>query len=224
MVGGIVLIFGVAWDLPRAFGEERIPRWFGMTGNYYRDAFWIGLGGSALLLGLHRIIDAAVALIPTLHRICSRCRRCIRLRASRGRRDWARFCGIFSPEWALASAFLGGELRVRWLRLLLFLTTIAALIGNWGSATRFAGTVRDHGNRPGCGSVRHPERGAIQYTGMVSGHCLHQAARELQFSCWHSPTGFTRRKGTVLAALGLLLLWPLLTWRLQPQAEGPRAS
>jgi len=32
----------------RAFGEEWVPTWLGMPANYYRDAFWIALGGSAL--------------------------------------------------------------------------------------------------------------------------------------------------------------------------------
>ena len=44
-LGGITLVYGLAWNFgARAFGEEQIPGWLGMPGNYYRDAFWIGVG------------------------------------------------------------------------------------------------------------------------------------------------------------------------------------
>jgi len=52
VLGGIlVILFGLAWHFAaRAFGEEWVPTWLGMPANYYRDAFWIALGGSALLI------------------------------------------------------------------------------------------------------------------------------------------------------------------------------
>ena len=50
--GFLVLLFGVGWYYAKlAFGEERLTTWAGMPGVYYRDALWIGLGGSAGLLG-----------------------------------------------------------------------------------------------------------------------------------------------------------------------------
>ena len=68
LAGAITLLFGFAWSFAvRAFGEEQLPAWFGMPADYYRDAFWIGLGGSALLIGLRRLLDFASAWWPTLH-------------------------------------------------------------------------------------------------------------------------------------------------------------
>ncbi|MCU1317405.1 MAG: Abortive infection protein, partial [Candidatus Acidoferrum typicum] len=65
----IALLFGMAWFYAvRAFGEERLPGWLGMPANYYRDAFCIGLGGSAALLGLERLLAVASAHWPTVHR------------------------------------------------------------------------------------------------------------------------------------------------------------
>ncbi|HEY4978094.1 MAG TPA: CPBP family intramembrane glutamic endopeptidase, partial [Candidatus Acidoferrum sp.] len=141
VLGGIALLFGLAWNFAaRAFGEEQIPTWLGMPGNYYRDAFWIGLGGSALLIGLRRVIDAALTELPALHRAYP-----------------ANFGDAFDAWYpaaavigtgilrgllvtglvALAASFLGAELRVRWLRLLLFLAVSAALVSNWGSSADF---------------------------------------------------------------------------------------
>src|SRR5260370_22619748 len=51
-----------------AFGGERVPGWVGMPVNYYRDAFCLGLGGSAALLGLQRLLAAASPFWPTVHR------------------------------------------------------------------------------------------------------------------------------------------------------------
>src|SRR5260370_24885497 len=67
--GAIALLFGIAWFYAaRAFGEERLPSWVGMPANYYRDALCIGLGGSAALLGLQRLLAVASPLWPTVHR------------------------------------------------------------------------------------------------------------------------------------------------------------
>ena len=45
-----------------------MPGWLGMPAEYYRDAFFIGLGGSAFLIGLRRLLDFAFAHWPALHR------------------------------------------------------------------------------------------------------------------------------------------------------------
>ena len=36
---------------------EWLPNWLGMPANYYRDAFWIAIGGSAVLIGLRHLLD-----------------------------------------------------------------------------------------------------------------------------------------------------------------------
>src|SRR5260370_34208139 len=54
--GRLALLLGVAWYYAtRAFGIERIPEWTGMPKAYYRDALFIGLGGTAAWVGLDAI-------------------------------------------------------------------------------------------------------------------------------------------------------------------------
>jgi hypothetical protein len=138
---GVVLLFGLAWNFAaRAYGEEALPSWFGMPGVYYRDAFLIGLCGTAALIGLNRLLallaehwftlhrgtpasfgDSFDAILPAAAVLGS-----LLLRA-------LFYTGIF----ALAAAFLGAELRVRWLRLLIFLAVAAALVSGWGNGTDF---------------------------------------------------------------------------------------
>jgi hypothetical protein len=67
--GAISLLFGAAWYYAtRAFGEDRLPGWLGMPADYYRDAWWIGLGGAAGLLGFERVLATVSIRWPTTHR------------------------------------------------------------------------------------------------------------------------------------------------------------
>jgi hypothetical protein len=141
LLGAITLVFGLAWSFAaRGFGDERIPGWLGMPGLYYRDAFWIGLGGTAALIGLRHLLDYASGWWPTLHR---------GIEASFGSSYDATFPGIVEiggVVWhglmvtgilMLAGAFLGSELRVRWLRLVLFFAVALTMVRSWGSAADF---------------------------------------------------------------------------------------
>lgn len=221
VLGGIALLFGLAWNFAaRAFGEEQIPTWLGMPGNYYRDAFWIGLGGSALLIGLRRVIDTALMELPALHRAYP-----------------ANFGDAFDAWYpaaavigtgilrgllvtglvALAASFLGAELRVRWLRLLLFLAVSAALVSNWGSSAdflqQFAATalilvVVVFGIR------RIARFNILGWFLVITCTSLLGGAIELL----SQPNRFYQMQGyMVMSALAVLLLWPLVTWRLKPQ-------
>jgi hypothetical protein len=135
--GGIALLFGLAWSFAaRAFGQEQLPGWLGMPAEYYRDAFWIGLGGSAFLIGLRHLLDFASTLWPTLHR---------GIPASFGDSFDAIYPGLgaigsaifrgllISGVLVLAGAFVGAELRIQWVRLSLFIAVAAALVTSWGS-------------------------------------------------------------------------------------------
>jgi hypothetical protein len=141
ILGGIVLLYGLAWHFAtRAFGEERIPTWLGMPGDYYRDAFWIGLGGASLWIGLNRLLGVVSQWWPTVHRAYP---------AHFGDSFDAMFpaatviggtllralfiTGIF----ALASSVLGADVRVRWVRMLLFLAVAASIVSNWGTPADF---------------------------------------------------------------------------------------
>jgi hypothetical protein len=139
--GTLVVLFGLAWHYAaRAFGEESVPSWLGMPREYYRDAFWIGLGGTAALIGVRRMLEAASEWWPTQHR---------GLGASVGQMFDATFPSAMVVGGAilmglavtglilLAGAILGAELRLRWLRLVLFLALAAGMIFSWGSPTDF---------------------------------------------------------------------------------------
>jgi len=141
LLGALTLLFGLAWSFGvRAFGNDQLPTWLGMTADYYRDAFWIGLGGSAFLIGLRRLLDFAAVWWPTLHR---------ELPTNFGQSFDAVYPGlgvIGSAIWralfvtailALGAAFIGAEVRIRWLRLLLFLFVSAAFVSSWGSPADF---------------------------------------------------------------------------------------
>lgn len=148
--GAILLTFGLAWVYAsRAFGAEQLPALSGsgapvsrMPGAYYRDALWVGMGGTAALTGLHQVLAVAAGHWPTLHRS---------LAAAVGESFDAVLPAaavlsggilrglLLTGLIALAAAFVAAEVRPRWLRAALFLLTALFLVGDWGSPGDFAG-------------------------------------------------------------------------------------
>src|SRR5258705_11540139 len=56
---------GGAWYYgTRAFGEERIPGWTNMPRAYYRDALFVGLGGTGVLVALETAVIWADQHLP----------------------------------------------------------------------------------------------------------------------------------------------------------------
>jgi hypothetical protein len=217
LFGGLVLLFGLAWYFSvRAFGEDRVPTWLGMPNSYYRDAFWIGIGGASLLVALKHILEALARSWPTLHRAVP---------SSIGDHFDAVFPGLgvlggtilralfITGMLALAGAFLGAELRVRWLRLLLFFAIPAAFISDWGSPGDFLKqflallalmAVVVFG-------IRHVARfNMLGWFLVVATLGLLGAAAELlsQVDLFYRANGYI-----ILAMLAALLAWPLLAWR-----------
>lgn len=222
ILGGIALLFGLAWNFAaRAFGEELIPTWLGMPGDYYRDAFCIGVGGSALLIGLRRVIDAALMAMPAPHRGYP---------ASFGTAFDSTYPAVaviggtilhallLTGLVGLASSFLGAELRVRWLRLFLFLAVAAAMVSNWGSTADFLQQFL--ATAIVLGAVVFGVRAVTRFN--MLGWFLVIACTSLlagAIELVSQPNRFYQTQGYVVcAALGLLLLWPLVTWRMKPQA------
>jgi len=225
LAGSIVLLFGIAWHFAaRAFGEEQVPTWLGMPGEYYRDAFCIGLGGSALLIGLQRLLSAASVWWPTVQRSAPS--------SFGGSFDALVPAGsviggtllqglLITGVLAVAVGFVGAELRVRWLRLLLFFAIAAAMVTNWGSPADF---------------FKHFLARVVLLGFVVFG--IRRVAR-LNLLGWFlvvvcagllgagleligQPDAFYRSQGyIVLTALGVLLAWPLAWWRL---SWGERAA
>jgi hypothetical protein len=220
ILGGMVLLYGIARHFAaRAFGEERIPTWLGMPGDYYRDAFWIGLGGASLWIGLNRLLGVVSQWWPTVHRAYP---------AHSGDSLDAMFpaatviggtllralflTGIF----ALASSVLGAEVRVRWARMLLFLGVAASLVSNWGTPTDFFKQFLLNAILLGViviGVRRVSRFNLLGLLLVIASVDLATGALELL----SQPDSFYHAQGyLVVATLALLLGLPLVAWRLSP--------
>jgi membrane protease YdiL (CAAX protease family) len=218
ILGGIVLIYGLAWHFAsRAFGEERMPTWLGMPGNYYRDAFWLGMGGAALWIGLNRLLGVVSQWWPTAHESFP---------ARFGDSFDAMFpaamviggalvralfvTGIF----VLASSALGSKVRVRWVRMLLFLGVAAALVSNWGTPADFFKQFLLHAILLAIivNGIRLVSR--FNLLGLllaIASVDLARGAVELLAQ----PDSFYHAQGyLVVATLALLLGLPLVAWRM----------
>jgi hypothetical protein len=226
--GAIALLFGMAWFYAaRTFGEEQLSGWLGMPANYYRDAFCLGLGGSAALLGLQRLLAAASPLCPTVHRA---------LPASLGQAFDAMLPAVSFAGGALqhglrltgivvaVAAFVAGQVRRPGMRILLLLIgALSVTPGNWGSPADLAKqfltqlillSVVVLG-------VRWVMRFNILGCFLVAaGTSLLGGAGELL----SQPDSFYRANGyAVLAVLVLLFAWPLTAWRMYGSANTVQA-
>jgi membrane protease YdiL (CAAX protease family) len=228
-LGLLTVLFGLAWSFgARAFGEERLPTWLRMPANYYRDAFWIGLGGSALLIGLRRALDYASAWWPTLHR---------ELPADFGMGFDAFFPGValiagallrtlFAVAvLALTAAVVGAELRARWLRLLLFLALPACLVFNWGSRADFLKQYLAELILLAVVIFALQQLIRLNMLGLfLIAACTALLASAAQFLA--QPDAFYRYNGyLLLLAIVVLFAWPLMAWWLGRNAppEAPTA-
>ncbi len=226
ILGGLLLVFGLGWSFgARAFGAERIPVWLGMPGEYYRDAFWIALGGTAVVVGVKRFLGALDAWWPTLHR---------GLPAAFGG-DFdaiypaASVIGVamwhslfLTGTFALAASFLGAELRVRWLRLVLFFAVAAALVSDWGNTADFLKQFLASLLVLGIVvfGIRRVARFNLLGCFLVAASGALLAGAVEMFS---QADRFYRTQGYwILGALVLLLGWPLVAWRTGPTVN-PRA-
>ena len=142
-VAANVFLFAVAWYFGRrAFGESRLPGWSGMPATYYRDALLIGLGGTAAIIGLSRLLSTVGAIWQTPHRA---------IEASFGA-DYdailpaGQIIGtallhglLYTGLIAVAATFMADRIKPAWLRVVLFLfAALAFMRGNWGSPGDFA--------------------------------------------------------------------------------------
>ena len=218
--GFLALLFGAAWYFgARAFGEQQLPSWAGMPGTYYRDALFIGLGGTAAWVGLDAIskwinqhwpaveqaagasfggnFDAAIPAAATIGN------------AVRG--------GLTETALvALAAAFIASVMRPIWLRAGIFALAVLSLGGfqsNWSDATDVVKkmvvaamwiAVIDL-------TVRYVIRfNVLGYFLILASLVLVAGASQLL----GQPDHLYRANGYgTLIALALLFAWPLFAWR-----------
>jgi membrane protease YdiL (CAAX protease family) len=216
--GGIALLFGLAWFFgQRAFGPERLPSWLKMPSLYYRDALWIGLGGSAALLGVQRLVSAASLHWPTAHRA---------LEASFGQ-DFdatlpvASLLGVtvmhallYTGLVSAVGSFVAAQVRQPGLQALFLVFGALALVGGgWGSPADFGKQFLTQlavlvvvvlGVRR---IVRFNLLGCFL---IASGTSLVSGAAVLM----SQPEAFYKANAYgVIAALILLYVWPLSLWK-----------
>ena len=222
--GRIALLFGLAWYFAaRAFGQEKLPGNARLPGAYYRDALCIGLGGSAAILGLERLLATASLHWPTIHRA---------LPANFGT-DFDAILpaasilggslvqGLYMTGLVVAVAsFVAAQVRVAWLRiLLLFVGALAVVGGDWASPG-------DYGKQFLARlillavlalGVRYLMRfNVLGCFLVVAGTSLVAGAAELLAQ----PDSFYRANGyVVLGALLLLFTWPLVAWGMRGSAN-----
>ena len=69
---GAFLLLGLSWFfVERTFGRGRIPEWFGMRREYYRDAFCIAMFGVAAIMGIARLPELLARWPLVRHRLGS---------------------------------------------------------------------------------------------------------------------------------------------------------
>jgi len=223
VTGIIALLFAMAeFFLREAFSEVNWPGWRGMTREYYRDALFIALGGTAALIVVSRVTEFVFRRWPTPHRA---------LPANFGLDFDSYLPGVSIPAnailhgliWSALIAAVGGFILAHckspMLRMLLFVATSVALVSGWGSPADFAKqwlaqiiflTVAV------IGVTRVVRLNLLGYFLVLALPSLVMGAQELL----SQPNGFYRQQGyVVLAVMVALLAWPLLEWiRAKPEA------
>jgi membrane protease YdiL (CAAX protease family) len=219
--GYTLLVFGMAWYFAvRAFGQERLPGWTRMPRAYYRDALMIGLGGAAGLLVLETALQILSQHWPTAHRTAEAV-----FGADFGAKVPAiailgaalQHSLVTSGLVVLAASFVANTLRQRWLRYLAFvLGAVSRVGGHWGDPADFAKQLAAQilFLAVVVFGVRYVARfnlmGSFLILMLLS---LVAGAGELL----RQPDGFYRTNGYgVVAALVLVLLWPLAGWLRAP--------
>lgn len=221
--GFLTLLMGAAWYYgTRAFGEERIPGWTSMPRAYYRDALFIGLGGTAAWVALETIVNWASQHLPGGQAGAA---------ADFGSNLDAVFpaaaivgftvrSGLTLTALATATAgFIVSMIRAKWLRPGVFLLAVVALAGfaaNWHEPTDVAKKMIIAAIWIGVIDVmvRYVVRfNVLGYFLIAAGLFLLGGAGEML----RHPDYFYRANGYgLILALVVLFGWPLVAWRLGP--------
>jgi membrane protease YdiL (CAAX protease family) len=218
--GFLALLLGAAWYYAaRAFGVERIPEWTGMPKAFYRDAVFIGLGGTAAWVGLDAISKWVYQHLPGLPEGAASSFGAnldavlpVMAILSSGVRTGLTMTALV----AITAAFIASMIRTKWLRASVFVLAVLALGGfgaNWHDPM-------DVAKRMIIGAVwiavidlavRYVIRfNVLGYFLILAGLALLGGAGEML----GHPDYFYRANGYgVLVGLVLLFGWPLVGWR-----------
>jgi membrane protease YdiL (CAAX protease family) len=218
--GFLTLLFGAAWYYgTNGFGEERIPGWTRMPRAYYRDALFIGLGGTATWVALDAISKWANQHLPGAQAGAA---------ANFGTSLDALFpaaailgsavrTGLtLTAVVAITASFIASMIRAKWLRALILVLAIFALGGfaaNWHDAMDVAKKMVTAA--VWIAVVALAARYVIRLN--VLGYFLILASLALLAGAGEMlqhPDYFYQANGYgVVAALVVLFGWPLVAWR-----------
>ncbi|MBS1839807.1 MAG: CPBP family intramembrane metalloprotease [Acidobacteria bacterium] len=222
-IAALIFVFGLAWFFcRRAFGEERLPNWSGMPGNYYRDALLIGISGIAALAGLEGALGWFSAQHPTAHHAIS---------AAFGSELAARFPAVsaiggaishglmYSALIAAIAGFVAVYVKPLWLRIPLFLVAAAVRIGDWGTPADFAKQYLVNCILLGAIIFGIRWLAGLNLLGIflaIAGSSMLAGASTFLGRA----NDFYRHNGyAILAALAIMLAWPWVKWLSAPKAS-----
>ena len=226
-LGLVVILFAMGWFfLKQAYGEVAWPGWRGMTREYYRDALFVGLGGTAALIAVSRATEFVFRRWPTPHRSFP---------ASFGLDFDSYLPGISIGASAIlhgllvaglvaaVGGFILAHCKSTMLRALLFVATSVALVSGWGSPADFVKqwlaqviflTVVV------IGVARVVRLNLLGYFLVLALPSLVMGAQELL----SQPNGFYRQQGYMVLAVSLaLVVWPLVEW-MRAKPASPAAT
>jgi membrane protease YdiL (CAAX protease family) len=225
-LGAVTILFAMGWFfLKQAFGGAELPGWKNMPATYYRDALVIGVGGTGALVAVSRLTEWALTRWPTPHRSYP---------ATFGT-DFDSFLPaisvpatavlhglLFSGFIAVACGFILAHCKSPALRALLFVFGALAMVSNWGSPEDFLKQWTARAILLGVvvfGISRIVRLNLLGYFLVLAIPTLILGAEELASQPNDS---YKHQAMAILAALAVLLLWPLLAWltaQKQPAAE-----
>jgi membrane protease YdiL (CAAX protease family) len=218
--GGLAALFGIAaYFSNRAFGEDRLPVGRPMPGVYYRDALWIGVCGSAGLLGIRRLLESLSMHWQPVHRSLpfSLGQNFDAVLPSGATLGGALISGLFlTGVVGFVAAFVASVLRARWLRFAVFLLGAMFLTGSgWGNATDFL--MQFLGEAILLGVIVFGVRRVMRFNvlgGLLVVVLLALLGAAAQFL--GQPDAFYRTNGYVVVLVMIVLLaWPLAVWRMR---------
>jgi hypothetical protein len=218
-----ILLFGFAWFfLARAYGSDRLPASRGMASSYYRDAAVVGFCGWAIFIGLHRLRDLAAAVWPVA-------RYAFPANAPAGLdANWPAVNAVASAIASsflavgivvLALGFISGYLRSSWMQLILLAAFAILSVPRSGSVGDFIQSA----------VLSFLQFGVIwwgaKYVVRLNFPGYFLLAMLLSLSpaidaLIRQPNPYFRSNAVVLiAAVAILLVWPLALWRRAARRE-----
>lgn len=217
VLGSLTFFFGLAYFFWAYAGrEDRLPRWFGMPATYYRDALLIAIAGPLTYLGLQRLEYLAsrvwsgrtaglIAAAPSGVDPLSPAAQAIAASV---------VAGLYSAVIvAVVAGFIAAFVRPVWLRVALVICASLVAVGTGGSPaelTRSFLFALIEFSIAWWAVSRVARFNLLGYFLFYAVFVLLRAGTELI----SQPNSYLRANGAiVLGALGILLLWPLVSWR-----------